>query len=121
MAREGETLKTNIEVSIYEIYMEKIRDLLDVDRKDLKIREDQVRGIYVQNLSEFYVSEASEIYSLLTVANKNRIVASTKMNEASSRSHLLFQLEIYQKNTETGSVGVLIDYRLKQVDSFSWT
>ena len=99
-----ETIEWLVKVSIYEIYMEKIRDLLDVDRKDLRIREDQVRGIYVQNLSEFYVSDTQEIYSLLTVANRNRIVAATKMNEASSRSHLLFQLEVYQKNTDSGSV-----------------
>ncbi len=87
--------------------MEKIRDLLDVDRKDLKIREENARGIYVQNLSEFYVTDANEIKELLIVANKNRIVASTKMNEASSRSHLLFQVDVYQKNTETGSVHIL--------------
>lgn len=94
-----------LKVSIYEIYMERIRDLLDVDRKDLKIREDNIKGVYVQGLSEFFVSSPKEINALLATANKNRIVASTKMNEASSRSHLLFQLEVYQKDTETGSVG----------------
>lgn len=93
-----------VKVSIFEIYMEKIRDLLDVERRDLRIREDHIKGIYIQNISEFFVSNLEEIMELLAQANKNRIVASTKMNEASSRSHLLFELDVYQKNNENGSV-----------------
>jgi kinesin family protein 5 len=99
------TIEWLIKVSMFEIYMEKIRDLLDVERRDLRIREDNIKGVYVQNISEFFVNSVEEIMELLGTANKNRIVASTKMNEASSRSHLLFQLEVYQKNTENGSVG----------------
>lgn len=103
------TFEWLVKVSVFEIYMEKIRDLLDVDRRDLRIREDNLKGVYIQNISEFYVSSVEEIMELLGTANRNRIVASTKMNEASSRSHLLFQLEVYQKNTDNGSVS----YRLR--------
>jgi hypothetical protein len=36
--------------------MEKIRDLLDVSKSDLKIRESK-QGYYVENLTEVYVGE----------------------------------------------------------------
>lgn len=98
------TFEWLVKVSIFEIYLEKLRDLLDPEKKDLKIREDIAKGVYVQGISEYFVSSVDEVFSLLNVANKNRIVASTKMNESSSRSHLLFQIDVYQKDTLTGSV-----------------
>jgi hypothetical protein len=36
--------------------MEKIRDLLDISKTDLKIRENK-KGSYVENLTEAYISE----------------------------------------------------------------
>jgi kinesin family protein 5 len=99
-----ETVEFTLNVSIFEIYMERIRDLLNIGQKDLKIREDVVKGVFVENLTRVNVGELSEVMKLMMEANKNRIVASTKMNEQSSRSHLLFQLEVHQKNTEDQSV-----------------
>ena len=40
-------LEFKIKVSIVEIYMENIRDLLDTEKTNLKIREDKTRGIYI--------------------------------------------------------------------------
>jgi len=37
---------------VLEIYIERVRDLIDPARGDLKIREDPLRGIYVEGLSE---------------------------------------------------------------------
>ncbi len=42
-----EHVEFRIKVSLVEIYMEKIRDLLDISRVDLKIREDKTRGVYI--------------------------------------------------------------------------
>lgn len=44
-----------------EIYIEKIRDLLNTARVDLKIREDPVRGIYIENLSEVEVADERQL------------------------------------------------------------
>ena len=44
-----------IKVSMIEIYQEKIRDLLDITRVNLPIREDNIKGIYVDGCSERYV------------------------------------------------------------------
>ena len=42
-----EYIEFTVKVGIVEIYMEKIRDLLDVTKTNLKIREDKRKGIYV--------------------------------------------------------------------------
>jgi kinesin family protein 5 len=42
-----EEVEFMIKVQIVEIYNEKIRDLLDISKTDLKIREDKLRGVYI--------------------------------------------------------------------------
>jgi len=42
-----EHLEFRIKISVVEIYMEKIRDLLNPCKVDLKIREDKAKGIYI--------------------------------------------------------------------------
>jgi kinesin family protein 5 len=43
-----------IKVSIVEIYMEKIKDLFDITKTDLKIREDKARGVKKNLIIKFY-------------------------------------------------------------------
>jgi hypothetical protein len=61
----------------------------------LKIVEDTVKGVIVQNLLEIPVSEASELLDLILLGNKRRFVASTGANKFSSRSHaiLIFNID----------------------------
>ena len=51
-----EHIEFRLRVSIVEIYMEKIRDLLDVSKVDLKIREKKDKGIYIEDVTEKFVS-----------------------------------------------------------------
>ena len=78
--------------------MEKIRDLLDTSKNNLKIRENPTKGIYLQDLTERYISDIEEISLLMKEGNKNRATACTNMNAVSSRSHLIFMLSIHQNN-----------------------
>ena len=55
-------IEFTVAVSMIEIYMEKIRDLLDPTKTDLKIREDKKRGVYIEDNMEKYVTEESEVY-----------------------------------------------------------
>jgi lysophospholipase L1-like esterase len=44
-------------MSMVEIYKEKIRDLLRVQKEDnLKIREDRIKGVYIENVYESFVN-----------------------------------------------------------------
>ncbi|KAM9354509.1 kinesin-like protein KIF13B isoform 2-T2 [Pholidichthys leucotaenia] len=91
-AREGESFA--VEVSYMEIYNEKVRDLLDPkgSRQALRVREHNVLGPYVDGLSRLAVASYKDIESLMSEGNKSRTVASTNMNEESSRSHAVFNV-----------------------------
>jgi kinesin family protein 5 len=60
--------------------MEKLRDLLDVSKNDLKIRSDKKKGIYIEDLTENYISEPEEVFDMLKIAQVNRAICATNMN-----------------------------------------
>lgn len=55
----------------------------------------------MEDATEVYVSNPEEMFEIMRAGSKNRSVAATRMNEKSSRSHSIFLLTIYQKNTKT--------------------
>lgn len=79
-----------IKLSIYEIYKEKIRDLLDATKFDLKVREMAGQGFFVQSATTLWIGEKQEILNALQKSQQNRQVGHTNMNDMSSRSHLIF-------------------------------
>ena len=102
-----ENANSDIEYSVkcqyYQIYNEKIQDLLDIRKKDLSIREDKNKGIWVEDCTEAYVSSQEEMYQVFKQGANNRTVSATKMNKGSSRSHSLFSVTLFQRNIITGS------------------
>ena len=98
-----EEIEFTVKTSMVEIYMEKIRDLIDTSRMNLNIREDTKKGIYIEDISEYYVSCKEEILELIRLGSENRIQASTNMNENSSRSHSIFIINVHQLNSKDGS------------------
>ncbi|KAG0300319.1 hypothetical protein BGZ98_009269 [Dissophora globulifera] len=98
------TMEYTVKVSYMEIYMEKIRDLLNPVNDNLPIHEEKNRGVYVKGLFEVYVSSISEIHEVMRRGGQSRMVAYTNMNAESSRSHSIFVVTISQKNLVDGSV-----------------
>uniref|UniRef100_A0A8C2EXU1 Kinesin-like protein n=1 Tax=Cyprinus carpio TaxID=7962 RepID=A0A8C2EXU1_CYPCA len=90
-----------MEVSYFEIYMEKIRDLLDVTKTNLSVHEDKNRVPYVKGCTERFVSSPEEVMDVIDEGKSNRHVAVTNMNEHSSRSHSIFLINIKQEHVET--------------------
>jgi len=95
-----------VKVSIVEIYNERIRDLLDPKRDNLKVHEDKARGVFIGEVTESYVGNEQEIFDAMRAGHYNRSMAVTNMNEHSSRSHLVFMLTVEQKNLHDRSVKV---------------
>ncbi|WVQ95660.1 hypothetical protein IAU59_002758 [Kwoniella sp. CBS 9459] len=92
------TLSYTVEVSYIEIYNEKVRDLLNPKNKgNLKVREHPSLGPYVEDLSKLVVENYGQMMTLMDEGNKARTVASTNMNETSSRSHAVFTVILTQK------------------------
>uniref|UniRef100_A0AAX7U2S5 Kinesin-like protein n=1 Tax=Astatotilapia calliptera TaxID=8154 RepID=A0AAX7U2S5_ASTCA len=96
-----ENLEFHIKVSYFEIYLDKIRDLLDVSKTNLSVHEDKNRVPYVKGCTERFVSSPEEVMDVIDEGKSNRHVAVTNMNEHSSRSHSIFLINIKQENVET--------------------
>ncbi|OLY81711.1 Kinesin heavy chain [Smittium mucronatum] len=95
-------LEYTVKVSYIEIYMERIRDLLNPANDNLPIHEDKSRGVHIKGVLEIFVSDVEEIYETMKQGAKSRVVAHTNMNAESSRSHSIFQITIQQKNNTNG-------------------
>lgn len=72
-----ENLEFLIKVSYFEIYNEKIRDLLEITNVNLVIHEDKNRVPYVKGISEKFVSNTEEVLTAIKDGKANRQVAET--------------------------------------------
>lgn len=93
----------SVEVSYFEIYCERVRDLLNPQSQNtsLRVREHPLLGPYVEDLSKLAVTSYEDIHQLMDEGNKSRTVAATNMNETSSRSHAVFTIIFTQKRSDT--------------------
>ncbi|XP_072300096.1 kinesin heavy chain-like [Eucyclogobius newberryi] len=96
-----QNLEFHIKVSYFEIYLDKIRDLLDVTKTNLSVHEDKNRVPFVKGCTERFVTSPEEVMDVIDEGKSNRHVAVTNMNEHSSRSHSIFLINIKQENVET--------------------
>ena len=89
-----------VQVSMLEIYNEKVQDLLINPNKrpssGLKIRESKVLGIFVDGLSKHPVTSYDEISNKMDDGYNNRTIGSTLMNATSSRAHTIVTIEFRQ-------------------------
>ena len=92
--KDSSITKYVVKVSYTEIYNETVNDLIDTSKKNLEIRESSQKGIFVNNLSEITVTNVEKAMQLLNKGESNRIIAETKLNEKSSRSHTIFKIFI---------------------------
>ena len=103
-----------IEVSVFEIYNEKINDLitgaeeaLGVKKKKKKKKKEEKKeqerfkirhlpdgSVQVQGLTSVPVKSDEDILKLNKIAKKNRSASATDMNAHSSRSHMLLVVEV---------------------------
>ena len=97
-SNSNKNTKFIIRAAYLQIYNEMISDLLKPENanKNLSIREDRQRGLYVDNLSEWAVRGPSDIYTLLERGATCREVSNTFMNDVSSRSHAVFMITVEQ-------------------------
>jgi len=118
-SNESPNISYSVRVSYFEVYNEHVRDLL-APRRDppyyLKIRESPTEGPYIKDLTDVPVKNLSEVMKYMRQGDQvcsrcctsdstmektnwsrqSRTVASTKMNDVSSRSHAVFTLQLKQ-------------------------
>lgn len=98
---DNSNLEFQIKISYFEIYMDKIRDLLDVSKVNLSVHEDKNRVPYVKGATERFVSSPDEVFETIAEGKSNRHIAVTNMNEHSSRSHSVFLINVKQEDNAT--------------------
>ncbi|EPY25219.1 kinesin family member C2/C3, partial [Strigomonas culicis] len=99
------TEKSTVAVSVLEIYIEEIRDLL-VSKQvsattSYEVKQGGPYGTYVTNLTEVEVHSPKDIYAIMGKAMQNRSEGQTNMNEHSSRSHMLLYITVRTTNLQT--------------------
>jgi len=104
----GRVGTVRVHVSMMEIYMERLRDLLNPDGgAELRIVEDRLRGVTVHGLSEFVVSSFEQALEVFRCGQRQRAVATTGMNDRSSRSHSIFVIKVERNDGVRSSFGKL--------------
>jgi kinesin family member 13 len=95
-----------VQVSMLEIYNEKVQDLLTPASKrppsGLKIRESKTIGVFVEGLTKHPVTSYEEISKKMDEGYENRTIGSTLMNATSSRAHTIVTIEFKQINFVAG-------------------
>lgn len=104
--------------SFVQLYNENCYDMLRDGRMStaLAIREDVSGEIYVQGLSEYIVKSVGDTLHLLRIAEENRAIRETNMNQYSSRSHSIFQILVEQKRTATDGGELTLKAKFNLVD-----
>lgn len=115
-----------IQCSYVEIYLERVRDLLNPQLDNLKLREvvskkfskskklKSVKSmVYIEGATICTVKSLKDMLKVMRRGDANRITAETDMNERSSRSHSVFVVTVTQiekvKQTRRSSKLFLVD------------
>ncbi len=92
-----------VHLSALEIYNESLRDLSirpgDAEPR-LDLRETAAFGVHVQGLTHVEITSADQAASMVQRVVNARRVATTQMNDRSSRSHLVFSVHMVQRDPD---------------------
>eukprot|EP00929_Paragymnodinium_shiwhaense_P070356 TRINITY_DN3563_c1_g1_i1.p1 TRINITY_DN3563_c1_g1~~TRINITY_DN3563_c1_g1_i1.p1 ORF type:complete len:1077 (+),score=366.82 TRINITY_DN3563_c1_g1_i1:258-3488(+) len=108
LQQQHSTRRFLVQCSFLEIYNEIIFDLLAPKGKQnkrggLEVREQKGIGIYVKDLMESVVEDPNALGKIIQEGFKNRATGATKMNDMSSRSHVVFTIKLHQKDVSDTS------------------
>lgn len=102
---EADQITYTVEVTFVEIYMEKVRDLLDpalergkdIECSEARIRESPVSGPFVEGVKRYKVESWADCCKLLERGSRHRTTSATTVHNQSSRSHAIFQITVLQQ------------------------
>ena len=105
-----------VEVSYYEIYNEKVFDLIRPQTgTDLKVRHGPT-GPYVEDLASKVVNKEEDVARVIRKGMQERHTAATKFNDRSSRSHAILSFNIVQLSMDESDNAFQMRSKLNLVD-----
>jgi len=113
---QGKLVRTSISCSFIQIYNEKIYDLLNIhqDEAGLRIRWNKEEQFAVENVYAVECPNSADAIKVYNYGIKNRIMATHKLNIASSRSHTIFTITV--KTNYLNQYNNVITGKLQLVD-----
>ncbi|KAJ4764113.1 Kinesin-like protein [Rhynchospora pubera] len=116
----------SMKITFLELYNEEITDLLATEeqcrfyderqKRPICLLEDGRGGEVIRGLEEVTVYSPDEVYSLLERGSSRRRSVETAINKQSSRSHVVFSINIHMKEEKWGDEELLKYGRLSLVD-----
>lgn len=94
------SIQAKLKISLVEIYNEKIKDLLDPSKDNLKILSTKSQGIFLSSVTEKYINSEQEAFYYLNKALINQ--GSPAGQKKSNRAHTIMIMRIQQHDFETG-------------------
>ncbi|KAK2455107.1 kinesin protein KIN-5D [Trifolium repens] len=124
---EAQNADYSMKVTFLELYNEEITDLLSPEdnsprpieervKKPVALMEDGKGSVLLRGLEEESVYCVNEIYALLERGSSKRRTAETLLNKRSSRSHSVFTITVYVKETVIGDEELIKCGKLNLVD-----
>lgn len=103
-----------VRVGFFEISGQRVFDLLN-NHTEVFVREDERGDVHVQGLGYSQALNADELLEIIRVGSEQRTTRQTQRNEASSRSHAVCQILLYDQ-TDDGHVSEAPKGRMCLVD-----
>ncbi|KAL6857168.1 hypothetical protein ACP4OV_018550 [Aristida adscensionis] len=97
-----------VKLSMVEIYLEKVRDLLDLSKDNLQIKESKTQGIYISGATEISIFTSSDALESLSQGIANRTVGETHERVRAGKI-ILVDLAGSEKVEKTGAEGRVLD------------
>ncbi|KAK9171023.1 Kinesin motor domain protein [Cryptosporidium meleagridis] len=93
LLEQSEHENKEVYVSFFEIYCDKLYDLLN-NQKLVSAMENSKREVVVKDLTERLIKTREDLLSVISKGLEYRRTAQNSMNDMSSRSHAILQIEI---------------------------
>ena len=106
--KKSEYSKYEIYVSFYEIYCNKLFDLLN-NKNTLEIREDGKGTIHIVGLVQKQITNMKNLIDIIDFGLKSRTTGVTGANDDSSRSHAILNIELQDEDENSKGKITFVD------------
>jgi WD40 repeat protein len=100
---EAHLYDTSVTMEYFQLYMESVLDMWDIEKVDLPIRQDDVELARVAGATVFEPLNAVDALRHVQRGDENRVIANTKLSSSSNRSHVLLLIRIERRNRTSGA------------------
>ncbi|CAG9317795.1 unnamed protein product [Blepharisma stoltei] len=105
-----------IKISYFEIYNEKVIDLLNEKSRNILVIEDPLKGTILSGISEYQIDDNQYASQLIQEGDSKRVIAYTDANHASTRSHVILQISIEKNSNFRNVIEEIIYSKLFLID-----